>query len=617
MGNRKRVKISLCQFRDRFILAYIISMAAVLFFAAITFMYIDIVNTIDNSNILLRAIYHRRVLDFYELSVEQSVTNFAANYNFIIYVAFAIWQTPVFLVAHLLNRDYLTWPWAMLWSKLLVVFFSILAVFMVYQIVLLCTENKKRSMLAVIFCYSSMFVFYPIFVSCQIDVFSTTFMLIGVYYYLKDDWKRFWLAFFIAVPFKMFALLLALPLILAKQKNLLRTLCIWISMAGLIAVENIVFRDSPIHKYALKSQSRDAIDNLLGANITLGWQIVVFVACYMALALYAYMKKDMDKATAIYMGFFLWGTFITFSAINTYWVFLEAPFMVMSMCINDKYLKYTSLAELIASIGYFLTVADGNAIFRDSELVTRLFLPRVMTIPGSGELKYGTLYGVFTQNQWDRYKPLFTTVFISAIIAILALTLPWLQQKDGEKEEPEKWLLCARLVFLVVVCVVTVYGYTARTNPVAIDTREIENVASAVDLAYPGNKDVVSQKIVFDEDRKLDELVLKFNNTLYARQNMGLLYVELWDKGSGDKVFDDVIGCSFIPDNGDLSVDLKHTAVEKYKTYEIRLYGKAGNIWYQSSAHLYPYFTTESGLGLSSVEINGERQQNYLYFGIR
>ena len=64
MGNRKCVKISLCQFHDRFILAYIISMAAVLFFAAITFMYIDIVNTIDNSNILLRAIYHRRVLDF-------------------------------------------------------------------------------------------------------------------------------------------------------------------------------------------------------------------------------------------------------------------------------------------------------------------------------------------------------------------------------------------------------------------------------------------------------------------------------------------------------------------------------------------------------------------------
>lgn len=604
-------------FQDRFALIEIVAMASVLFFAVITFMYVDIVNTIDNSNILLRAIRHGQMLDFYELSVEQSVTNFAANYNFIIYVVFAIWQAPAFLAAHLLNMDYLTWPWAMLWSKLLVVLFSIFAAYMVYRIVMLCTEDKKRSMLAVLFYYGSMFVFYPIFASCQLDVFSTTFMLIGVYYYLKDDWKRFWLAFFIAVPFKMFALLLALPLILARQKNLLKALCMWVSMTGLIILENIMFHGSPIHKYALKSQSRDAINSLLGANITLGWQIVIFVACYMALVLCAYMKKNMDKGSVIYIGFFLWGTFITFSAINTYWVFLAAPFMAMSMCINDRYIKYTSLAELIASIGYFLAVADGNAVFRDNELVTRLFLPRMMTIPEPGELKYGTLYGIFTRNQWDRYKPLFTTIFITAVIAILVLTLPRLQKKDGEKEKPERWLLLARPVFLAAVCAVTVYGYTARTNPVAIDTRSLENAASAVDLVYPGNKDVVSQRIVFNDDRELDEIVLKFNNTLYARQDMGLLYVELWDDESGVRIFSDVIGCSFIPDNGDLSVDLKHTAVEKDKPYEIRLYGKAGNTWYQSSSHLYPYFTATSDLGLSPVEINGEANENYLYLRIR
>ena len=50
------------------------------------FMYMDITNTIDNANILLSSIRHGKMLDFYEISVQQAKTNYAANYNFIICV---------------------------------------------------------------------------------------------------------------------------------------------------------------------------------------------------------------------------------------------------------------------------------------------------------------------------------------------------------------------------------------------------------------------------------------------------------------------------------------------------------------------------------------------------
>lgn len=60
-------------------LLFWVTLGAALFFSTIVFMYGDLTNTIDNANILLRAVIQGRVLDFYELSVEKSVTNFAAN----------------------------------------------------------------------------------------------------------------------------------------------------------------------------------------------------------------------------------------------------------------------------------------------------------------------------------------------------------------------------------------------------------------------------------------------------------------------------------------------------------------------------------------------------------
>ena len=65
------------------------------------FMYMDITNTIDNANILLSSIRHGKMLDFYEISVQQAKTNYAANYNFIIYVIFGIWQAPAYLITHI------------------------------------------------------------------------------------------------------------------------------------------------------------------------------------------------------------------------------------------------------------------------------------------------------------------------------------------------------------------------------------------------------------------------------------------------------------------------------------------------------------------------------------
>ncbi len=603
--------------RNLFCITMVMILAAVLFFGAVIFMYADISNTVDNANILLYAVRHGRIMEFYELSVERSVTDFAANYNFLIYIFFALWQAPALLAANHLGKNYLTCPWTMMWSKLLVLLFCAAAACLVYRIVVLCTRDRQRGALSVFLYYSSMMVFFPVFICSQIDVISMTFMLGGLYCYLQGRMKGFWLCFLIGAPCKMFALMMALPLVLVKEKNLIRASVMWISMSGLIVLEKILFRASTVYHYALQAQSKDAIAGMLEANIELGRMITVFIVFYMALLLYAYLLEDPNPKTIIYMCFFLWGTFVAFSSINYYWIYLPAPFMAMCICVNDRMVRASVLVELIGSFCYVLYHAAGQGlIFKYEKMVSLLFLPATGIIPPDNCLKYANLSNFFARTGLSRYRALYSSVYVAAILALLVLTCPrW--QKGEKKGEPEKWILALRPAALAIFSVLIVYAYTARSNVPAYDTRESSSEAGNVNLISAEEENIVTQDLTFEDDRKLDELILKFHNTDTHRSNMAMLYVEIQEKDTGKDIFDTVIGCSSISDETDLRIPLDHAQVNKGREYQLVLHGKPGNKWYHDHSKLCPFFTSEEKEEIPHARINNEDSEGYLYLRIR
>lgn len=579
------------------------------------FMYMDITNTIDNANILLSSIRHGKMLDFYEISVQQAKTNYAANYNFIIYVIFGIWQAPAYLITHIAGVEYLDCVPALLWSKGLIVLFFIATVYWVEQIVKCCTNDRGKALLAVFLYSSSMAVFYPVFVCCQLDVISMSFMLTGVYHYLKGHKKWFWLCFFIAVPCKMFAILLALPLILLKQKNIWKAAVIWGSMMGLLIVEKLMFRNSPVYKYALNAQSRDAIDNLLGSSIWLGRSITIFLVCYVALILYAYLCKEAEYRNVLYIGFALWGSFIAFTGINTYWIFLLAPFSVMCICCNARFLKADILVETIGYFSYFVgIVCTGTYVLRDEKIASCLLLAK--WIPDAEYQKYGTLVDFFVEHDWSRYGALFSSVFVASVVALLVLTFPKIQKET--REEKLDWeILMLRPILLGVASVLLIYANMAKCNTVMLDTRAQENSLSEIDLVAGDEENIVMQDFVASDTRNLEELTLKFKNTLDGRVNMAMLSVKIVDIENKQCIYQNKIGCNSIINDTDLKVDLKKTKIVSGKQYQIQLTGTRGVTWYMNQAHLYPYFINTVQNGLDVVKVNGANTAQQLYFELR
>ena len=587
----------------------------VLICAFVFFLYFDFINTVDNANVLLNAIKHGKIMDFYDLTVKQSQTNFAANYNFPIYVLFAIWQLPVFFVTKKLGMNYLETPICMLWSKILLLLFAVLSAYYIYKIVYLCCKKKKNGRLAVFLYLSSGYVFYSIFVCGQLETISTALMLGGLYYYIQKKYKWFYLFFLISVPFKFFSLFLALPLLAYKEKRILKLLFSWMALGFPILLEKIVFNHSPIYRYALYSQNRDVTEKLMNTHLSIGRPVSVFILLYIALVVFLYMEHNIENRTVIYSSFFVWGVFIAFGGINTYWVYLLAPFAILAICINNQYMRISVLLETISS--YIVSIACmGTPVFQDEGILSRLFYSSVFSIPKGDVLKYHTIDMFFKIQGWKSYYTLFSTVFVAGVVLLLILTLPKLQK--GLVENRTNDILWLRPLLLVVVSSVIIYASTSQTNKIAFDTRDFEATVAQCDLIEPLSDNNICQEVIFSDSRNLDSIVLKFRNTDYQRANMALLHIELQDD-KGLSVFDDYIGCCTIRNNEEISINMKGTAVEKGKTYIIKLSGCEGNKYYWNQESLYPYISTAINQPcLKNIVINDEQIENeYLWFEIR
>ncbi|MGO5164191.1 hypothetical protein [Fusicatenibacter saccharivorans] len=149
------------------------------------------------------------------------------------------------------------------------------------------------------------------------------------------------------------------------------------------------------------------------------------------------------------------------------------------------------------------------------------------------------------------------------------------------------------------------------------DTRAQESIVSETDLISGNEENLITQNFVANDTRKLEELTLKFKNTLDGRVNMAMLSVKLIDSENAQCIYQNQIGCSSISNDVDLKIDLKKTKVIAGKKYQLQLTGMRGVTWYTDLAHLYPYFTPETTDILETASINGTPITQQLYMELR
>lgn len=544
------------------------------------FMYIDITNTIDNSVLLDKAIFSGNFFRFYEYSVENASTNYAANYEPLAYIPFAIWNLPLAIANMAFGYDYNHSTLALLWSKGSIVIMAIAAIVFIYKIMTLIKVKKEMAVLGCYVFATSVFFFWPVMMVVQIDIPAVLLMLIGFYFYLQDKSKLFILFFGLAVPFKTFALILFVPLLLLKEKRVIFAVINLICLLIPELICKLLFKNSATYNAALGSQSDEAMGNLFNYTEFFGSnKVSFFIVAYLAICVFAYLYKikddEMKFAVPVYTTLLVWGSMMITVQLRGYWLLYFAPFFVIAVFSRGKFLKTNLLVEIVGGFSFLIYNFSGTGyLAQEEKFVWRLLLYKFVAQPSSSSLKYGSMHDLIINLGLNKYRFLFFTVFISAIGVILLLTSPFLFKKVKTDKCIERSVILIRPISIICLMILYLFAYTATKNLYSYNFINTKTNSSTNVNLFEDN--TVSQHMSFDKDKKLSELSFIISNNQDNRRNFGLLTISIYDNTTDKEVYYTEVGCSVIPNEKKYTVKLKNLYINANDDYEIIFGGVKG-----------------------------------------
>lgn len=327
--------------------------------------------------------------DFYEASYEQS-GGYYANYLPSTFIAYMIWNLPLYLSGHLpeaiLTNSFIN----NMWYKLLPVLLYYATAHLIYKIGKEVGFGEKKSRL----CKFAFLVFplgvFSQFIFSQYDIFTVFFMILGLYFYLKEDMWKFALMFGFAATFKYHALLYYLVLLLLKEKKIRNLIKYTILMVLPVLLEvlpninSIHFKRNVLGFGALKF-----VQKPFAAGMFSGINLVAAASAFVLV--WAYQRRTRDKEDL-----FSWGMFFTtamsfavfgFSSWNPQWLLLMVPFLILNIFINEN-------GNLLVMITNIFVLA--LYIFSSQNMVGENVL-------NCGILKYFLPSQEFAVRMWDVY----------------------------------------------------------------------------------------------------------------------------------------------------------------------------------------------------------------------
>lgn len=502
---------------------------------------------------------YRHFTDFYQASYEQS-GGYWANYLPSTFIAYAIWNLPLYLTGHapeaILTNSFVN----LMWYKLLPVIIYFITAQLMYRIGRKLGFGEKKALL----CKFAFLVFpmgvFSQFIFSQYDIFTVFFMVLGLYLFLQDKMWQFALAFGMAVTFKYHAVLYFAALLLLKEKKIRNLIKYTVIMAIPIAVEVIPNMGSEAFKRNVFGfGALESVQKTFSVGFFSGINLMAAVAAFVLV--WAYQKKLEEQETlvswalffCVAVSFALFG----FSSWNPQWVLLMVPFLVLNIFINEN----GNLMLMITNI-FMLAMY----IFCSQSMVDERVL-------NGGILKYVLKERAFAVRMWDLYRfhdqeLLATAMWIVLLLYVVFGHPRYHKQKGSLVSRGLIWQIRAAFLFGVAafvlpmaVCAAGVLEGKVVFYDNSRQNMEMENVVMLQD-----NQPVVQE---FKADgNTLSDIKIR----VYANGDSELhsLRIILRDKESGEVLYERETDTYGLKENTALYSFLKHSvAVESGKIYQL------------------------------------------------
>lgn len=591
--------------------------AAVLFCATFFFFYQDQVDTVTHSVFFWHSILHGNLTGGYQAYIDAIFSDIPHGvdtpgiYEPLAYIIVGILSMPLVILNELGKLNFAS-RWMCLYVKAqqLLLFFG--CAYLIYKIQNEIEKDLKKAEYAAFLFLTNLGVLYFAIVVGQIEIYAVYFCLCGIYYWVKDDYKKFIFFFAISIPLKMFSLLIFIPLVLIKQKNVWKVIGSAISGCAFLLVGKVVWSTNDAYRILTAEPKERVILALQGNTLPGGVGtdgIPIFICIYILICVWVYLSQRKDALWGIYISFAVYAALFLFVGQYPYWIVVITSFFPLLIANKAANRKINLILELLFWVFYILASCFYHTWIASASIVEKMALPKLFG--ANTNIKYYYVSDFLNAYGVGKLAPLFVGIYAAALIALVILNYPGERVFAKVVGISDGVLNRIRILSIVPFMILLVFTYYQKGGETLIDTSNGEtyecgwNLLSDEVVAY--GDDALVQPVQFDVNEKLDEMKLFFTTSGNSYQVCSSLYVEFKDLENGEVLYSKRMGYNQIPWGNYSVFKLADLNVKKEHLYAITVKVDKPNPNFQ--VHLK--VTPETKLGNNMEYLGREVQGNF------
>ncbi len=324
----------------------------ILLFCFFAYQHADILHTGGSSIAYLNG----HIFDFYEYNQEKIGGN---SYMPTTYIIFAIWNIPVRVLGLITDSTMAAPVFVRMWYKLLTCLFYFGTTYLIYKVCKNFQVSKKEALLVAFIFVTNPIGIYSEFIFGQYDIITTFFMTLGLYYFLKNEMWKFVFSFSVAITCKYFALLIFVPLLLIKEKNIIQIIKKILGVVSLFAIEVLVYIASPAFRkgvFGFGAVNYIFDLKLDGGHIKISLVVLVWILVC-GIAYFIEIEKEKEFRWVIYLTNIIMFIAFGMSFWHPQWLLMAVPFWTLGTVISKKADIFLIL-DLILMVFYTLFVVN-------------------------------------------------------------------------------------------------------------------------------------------------------------------------------------------------------------------------------------------------------------------
>lgn len=545
-------------------LDWIISLL-ILAFLFVTFFEGDIIVTGNRSFLYYKGFFQ----DFYKASYEQS-QGFYANYLPSTFLAFAVWNLPLYLLGRVpgfILQDALL---NLMWYKLLPVILYFVTSHLIYKIGMLIGFGEEKSKICKFAFLICPIAVYSQFIFSQYDIFMVFFMVLGLYYYFKGGLFRFVLFLGIAATFKYQALAYFAVLLVLKEKKFRK-----LALYGLVGIAPVLLEIIPnmsspyFYRCVLGFHALSFVDNGFEFGYISGISLILGMGAF--LMVWAYIKKpvllDELVSWALYFATGVSFTIFAFSRWNPQWFLVMIPFLVLSIFRNRNGKMFVLITNIFIVALYIFSVNQWRGIADQTMMKSGIFKFLI------GERSFATsmadVYG------YSNLVNLGTCIFVILLVFFVFNHPKY--QTVRKTEVPDYMMNYLRVTFLAGAAAFLIpagicLASAVRGEVVFADNTQVE----AADCGTVNITDTAGVRQVFTADGDVIESIrVRFG--MHNRINDAVMHIRILDQETQEVVYErEMPTLGFVKEESMYQVTDEDIEVTKGKEYVLELQGSDG-----------------------------------------